>query len=480
MNADAQMRRGWQTGASQSATIGAATTPSIAPPVLRDYQSAAIAALNAGYLRGLRRMALSLPTGTGKTVIFCDVLRRRPGRGLVLVHREELIQQAVDKLHAIAPHLTVGIVKAGRNEVSAYVVVASVQTVSRPRRLEQLTAAGGFATVVVDEAHHAAADTYRRVLDAVVGPETLLIGVSATLKRGDGVRLDDVFEEVVYQRTIVDMIEAGYLSDIRGIQVRLAADFDQLHTRAGDFIDSEVEQVLSDADAPAVAVLAYQRHAAGRRTVVFAPTIRAARSFADAFNDAGIPAALVHGETPTDERRATLAAFQRGDVQVIANVGVLTEGYDHPRVDCILIARPTKSQPLYVQCIGRGTRLHPDKRDLLVLDLVGATRRHDLITVADLFGVEPQEIEHRTVTAALAAQREEEERAVVEAARIVAREVDLLRPDPFRRDAPWRLLPASEKQVNTLVRHGLFRPGITRGEASDLIAAKVAGPAVRR
>jgi superfamily II DNA or RNA helicase len=518
------------------------------PPIsLRDYQSEALDAVRSAWMRGIRRQAISLPTGTGKTVVFAELIRRRrPGRALVLAHRDELITQAADKLAMVAPDLTVGTVKAGQNDVGAPVVVASVQTVCRPRRLDQLADAGEFDTVVVDEAHHAAAGSYHFVLERLVRPNTLLLGVSATLKRGDGAGLADLFQEVVYEQDILTMIRSRYLSDIRGIQVRLAVDFNRLHTRAGDFVDAEVEEALEDANAPGVAVQAYNEHAAGRRTIIFTPTVKAAESFSDAFNAAGIPAALVHGKQSTDERRETLARFHRGELQVIANCSVLTEGFDEPAVSCIIIARPTKSQPLFVQMVGRGTRLYPGKQDLLVLDLVGATGRHDLMTVADLFGVAAEAIESQTVTAAIAAQ-EEEGQAVNEAARIVAFEVDLFRRRPFhwgataagvytlsttdgvllvrevpdgwavdlvsrdtrhhlasgldlgyaqgfaedyaRRsgsgaliapDAPWRSRPPSEKQAAALRRMGVNRVVSTAGEASDLIAAKVAGLAVRR
>jgi ATP-dependent helicase IRC3 len=212
---------------------------------LRPYQQEAIEAILKAEAHGVRRPLLALPTGCGKTVIFAHLIRQREGRSLVLVHRDELIQQAAEKLQLIAPGLEVGIVKAVRDEVDAPCVLASVQTLSREARLARLPL--GFKTVVVDEAHHAVAETYRRILTAVGsfdpdGP--LTVGVTATPMRGDQVGLKAVFQEIVYKRSILDMILEGYLADVRGIQVGLKVDFRQLHTRAGDFLDGEVEEML--------------------------------------------------------------------------------------------------------------------------------------------------------------------------------------------------------------------------------------------
>lgn len=397
---------------------------------LRPYQTQARDASIAAYARGVHRHAIQIPTGGGKTIIFAHLIANRGGRALVLAHRDELIEQAVEKLLMVAPGLDVGVVKAERNETDAGVIVASIQTLARERRVEQMPR--DFTTVVVDEAHHAAAATYRRVLDHVVGPNTLLLGVSATLDRADRVGPSTVFDEIVYECTILDLITAGYLSDIKALQIGIEANFAGLHKRHGDFIDSEVETMLRDADAPSHAVAAYEEHAPGRKAIVFAPTVQSAKDFAAAFQDVGHPVGVVYGAMPTEDRKDTLKRFKAGEIRVLANCMVLTECYDEPSVDCIVVARPTCSRSLYVQMIGRGTRTFPGKEDLLVLDLVGGATRHELVTAASLFGLDPEVLAVKGLTEAEAEKREAEA-AIAEAGRIVARQVDLFR----RRDLHW-------------------------------------------
>lgn len=416
--------------------------PAAAPRIpLRPYQLEALSAVEAAYGRGVHRQLIQLPTGTGKTVVFSELVRRRQRRSVILAHRDELIQQAADKLSMVAPELTVGVIKAERNDTWAPTLVASVQTLSRPTRLAQLRQ--HYGVVVVDEAHHAAAESYRRVLDQLVAPDTLLLGVSATLDRADGAGLGGLFEEIVYTKDILEMIEAGYLSDIRALQVHLEADFTKLHSRAGDLIDQEVADMLEQAKAPRTAVKAYLDHCPGRKGIVFTPTVKSAQDFAEAFNDAGVPAGVVSGEQPTDERREVLARLKSGALRIVCNCAVLTEGFDEPSVDLVVIARPTKSRALYVQMIGRGTRLFPGKDDLLVLDLVGSTTRHDLMTTAVLFDLDPEKLERKPAAEAKAEQLQEQElidrRAIEEAkkaaaeGRIVSKTVELFK----QRELHW-------------------------------------------
>jgi superfamily II DNA or RNA helicase len=411
-------------------------SPTILPPAcarntstslaLRDYQLAALDAVDDAATRGLRRQLLVLPTGSGKTIVFAELIRRRGGRALVLVHRDELARQAEAKIRFVMGDAPIGIVKAARNETQGPIVIASVQTVCRPSRLAQL---GAFDLVIVDEAHHAIADSYRTILEALgafVDDGPLIVGVTATADRADGRGLADIFEEVVFEVGLLEMIEQGYLANLRALQIRLAADFERLHTRAGDFIDREAEDLLLAADAPLHAVRAYQQHAPGRKALVFTSGVALAHAMTAAFTDAGIAAAAIDGTMPLEDRRRVLAAFQRGNLQVVSNCAVLTEGFDEPSIDAIIIARPTKSRPLYQQMIGRGTRPWPGKGDCLVLDLVGATTRHDLVTAATLFGVEPAALEEDSVLEAVLHQRERD--AVTdEQAQLVAHTVDLFR-----------------------------------------------------
>jgi superfamily II DNA or RNA helicase len=402
----------------------------VAPPalMLRPYQREALDAIHAGERRGVHRQLVALPTGTGKTVVFAHLLRERGGRALVLAHRDELIEQAVEKLHLVAPESRVGVVKAERDEQAVQVVVASVQTLAQPRRLEHLIP--DFSTIIIDEAHHAAAPTYRAILEHVgaFAPDHLLtVGFTATPERGDQVGLDGVFEAIVYQRELLDMITAGYLCDLRALQVQLATDWSAVPVRHGDLAEGALGEVLLAASAPEHTLAAYRQHAAGRKTLVFTPTVAVAHAMAATFQDAGHAAEVVDGTTPLEDRRAILRRLRAGTTRVVANCAVLTEGFDEPSVDCIIVARPTTSRSLYVQMVGRGTRLHPNKSDCLILDLVGASSRHALVTASTLFGLPPQALAREGLVAAAQAQAEATRRG-----QLVATAVDLFGRRPLR------------------------------------------------
>src|SRR5881397_2853563 len=376
-----------------------------APPMMRltprPYQHEAVAALLAAAARGVQRPLLVLPTGTGKTIIFALLVQRRGGRSLILAHRDELIQQALDKLHLVDPTMPLGIVQAARDELTAPTVVASVQTLSRRPRLARLVP--DFHTIVIDEAHHALAPTYRRILEYCRawrpdGP--LVVGVTATPERGDRQSLRPVFERIVYQKTLLEMMQAGYLVDLRAIQVLLQADFDALRTQHGDFVEAELETLLLEANAPAQVLAAFQAHAAARKALLFTPTVATAYAMAATFCTAGIAAEALDATTPIATRRAILQRLHTGATRVVANCAVLTEGFDEPSVDCIIVARPTQSAPLYQQMLGRGTRTYPGKTDCLVLDVVGVSTHHTLHTAATLFDCDAGRLARQSVLGA--------------------------------------------------------------------------------
>jgi ATP-dependent helicase IRC3 len=379
----------------------------VAPPLMRltprPYQHEAVAALLATAVRGVQRPLLVLPTGTGKTIIFALLVQRRGGRALILAHRDELIQQAVDKLHLVDPTIALGVVQAEHDEHMAPTVVASVQTLSRRPRLARLVP--DFWTIVIDEAHHAPAPSYRRILEYCHawrpdGP--LVVGVTATPARGDRQSLRQVFDDIVYQKTLVEMMQAGYLVDLRAMQVLLQADFDALRTQHGDFVEAELESLLLEANAPAQVLAAFQAHAADRKALLFTPTVATAYAMAETFWTAGIPAEALDATTPLATRRAILQRLHTGATRVVANCAVLTEGFDEPSVDCIIIARPTQSAVLYQQMLGRGTRTYPGKTDCLVLDVVGVSTQHTLHTAATLFGCDAGRLARQSVLELLA------------------------------------------------------------------------------
>ena len=374
---------------------------------LRPYQQEAIAAIEAGIDRGIRRPLVVIPTGAGKTIIFASLIARRGGSALVLAHRDELLRQAADKITQADPTLGLGVgfVQAARDDVAAPVVVASVQTLARATRLARLPTR--FDTVIVDEAHHAGARSYRRILEHL-DSSPLILGVTATPQRTRG-NLGEVWQEIVYQRGIAEMIAAGYLVDVRGIRVGLEAiDLEAVAQKGGDFDADQLGDALEQASAPAHVLAAYLKHASDRKTVVFVLTVALAHRMAETFRQAGVAAEALDGSTDPQLRLGILARLRAGETRVVLNVGVLVEGWDEPSVECIVVATPTRSQVKYAQIAGRGLRTFPGKRDCLIIDVVGVTDRLDLQTMPRLFGLREQPDLEVTVTDALERQHAED------------------------------------------------------------------------
>lgn len=377
---------------------------------LRDYQNAALAAVDEALERGIRRQLLVLPTGGGKTVVFSSLIRKRGGTALILAHRDELLSQAGEKLVSVAPELglSIGYVKAARNQVTAPIVIASVQTLAHRRRREQLP--DHFDTVIIDEAHHTGAITYDWILEHI-GGSPLILGVTATPERHDKQPLVDPenparYEELVYARGIEEMIREGHLVDVKGVRVELdGLDLDAIKQSAGDFQAEDLAAALDDADAASEILTAFTDHAADRPTIVFCPTVRSAHEQAAEFTSAGVTAEALDGGTPGPERREIITRLNTGETQVVCNVGVLTEGFDEPSVSCIIMVAPTKSRVRYTQAIGRGLRLHPGKTDCLVIDLIGVSRRLTLQSLPGLFGLEKPPEQDEAVTDALDRER---------------------------------------------------------------------------
>lgn len=363
--------------------------------ILRDYQRECLDAIGARYRDGVRRQLTCLPTGTGKTVIFAEFPRyfRMKKQMLVLAHRAELLDQACDKIMQANPDLCVGVDQAGRSaDPDCDVVVASVPTLGRKgsKRLRRLDPER-FFLIVVDEAHHATAATYKRVLDyfGVFSPDTqkLLVGFTATPKRGDGVGLDEVFQEIVFSKALPEMIQTGYLSPVAGYRVETDVDLSRVKTRMGDFVAAQLSDAVNVEHRNDIIIDVYRSHLKDKKTLCFCVDVAHTHSVAGAFNLAGIKAAAITGDMDASSRVRILQDFHRGKIQLLANCMVLTEGYDEPSVAGIILARPTKSSLLYTQMIGRGTRLHPGKDNITIVDIVDATKEHRLTTLPSLFGL---------------------------------------------------------------------------------------------
>ena len=364
---------------------------------LRDYQRDAVDAVHAAHRRGMLRPAEVLFTGAGKTVIFSHLsvewLAANPGkRVLILVHTQELLDQAISKLRSVAPGLSVGAVQADRNETLARVIVATVQTLRSETRRRMIRNVG---LIIVDECHHAVAVTYRTILNhfgclgVAPGDEarSVAVGYTATMVRGDDLALGDVWQDVVYTRTITEGIADGALVRPRGIHVQVDdLDLSQVRTTRGDYREGDLGEAIENSLAPQAIAKAVAEHAADRKILLFAPTVHSAGIIADALSASGRPTGLVHGGLGSRDRRAVLDAFRAGETPILANCMVLTEGFDEPAADCLVLARPTKSLGLYIQMAGRVLRPWPGKTDALILDVVGATRHHALVSGIELFG----------------------------------------------------------------------------------------------
>ncbi|MHC4870650.1 MAG: DUF790 family protein [Planctomycetota bacterium] len=362
---------------------------------LRDYQKESLQEIAARYKDGVTRQLICLPTGTGKTVIFSEFpgFLKMKKRMLVLAHRKELLDQAKEKIIRVAPHLKVEI-EQGQSKASddADVIVASVPTLGRKdsERLAKLDPEQ-FFIIVVDEAHHATAETYRRIFNYFKlydeGSRRLLIGFTATPRRGDGQGLGQVFQKITMSRNLPEMIEQGYLSPIIGYRVETTVDLRGVKSRMGDFVVSQLAESVNIKSRNELVIDVFKKHLKTRKTICFCVDVEHASALAEEFRSSGIAADTVNGSMQTDKRVEVLEKFRKGEISVLTNCMVLTEGYDEPSVEGIILARPTRSTLLYTQMIGRGTRLHPGKSDLAVIDIVDITKEHTLATLPKLFGL---------------------------------------------------------------------------------------------
>lgn len=348
---------------------------------LRPYQEEAKKAVFGQWQDGNARTLLVLPTGCGKTIVFAKVAEecvRAGERVLVLAHRGELLEQAAEKI-ARTTGLCCAMEKAGQSSLGSWfrVVVGSVQTMMRESRLQQFRG-DYFDTIIIDEAHHCTSDSYQRILGHFAGAKVL--GVTATPDRGDMKDLGTVFQSLAYEYTLPKAIREGYLAPIKAQTIPLKLDVSGVGTQAGDFKVSDLGGALD----PYLYQIADEmvEYCRGRRTVVFLPLVKTSQKFRDILCGKGLRAAEVNGNS--QDRAGTLRDFGDGRYDVLCNSMLLTEGWDCPAVDCIVVLRPTKVRALYAQMVGRGTRLHPGKENLLLLDFLWHTGRHELCHPAHL------------------------------------------------------------------------------------------------
>ena len=367
---------------------------------LRPYQQEAKDRIFEEWDSGHNKTLLVLPTGCGKTIVFAKVTEecvRIGGRVLILAHRGELLDQAEDKIFKVTG-LRCAVEKAEESCVGSWyrVVVGSVQTLMREKRLARFSP-DFFDYIIIDEAHHALSDSYQKIINHFSGAK--LLGVTATPDRGDMKDLGQVFESLAYEYTLVRAIKEHYLSRIKAITIPLKLDLSNVSTQAGDFKASDIDTALD----PYLFQIAdeMQKYCSDRKTVVFLPLVKTSQKFRDILCKKGFSAAEVNGDSK--DRAEVLADFDSGKYNVLCNSMLLTEGWDCPSVDCIIVLRPTKVRSLYCQMVGRGTRLCEGKEELLLLDFLWHTERHELCRPASLICENPEVAQKMTDNLAEAA-----------------------------------------------------------------------------
>jgi ATP-dependent helicase IRC3 len=442
---------------------------------LRDYQKEALQTVLEEVIAGTSRQLIVLPTGAGKTIVMAAIARHLNKKTIILAHREELISQAIDKFQLFWPGVSIGVCMAERNEIDCQVVVGSVQSCSRPKRLDRLRAQG-FEVMMIDEAHHSASDSYQSVINAFGfgnGSEKLLLGVTATPQRSDNLGLGGTLDKITYSRSIGTMIKAGYLSPVVGRKILTNLNLGKIHIQNGDFSLGELSEIVNTAERNKFIVSKFQEYATGRKAIAFCVDVRHSQDLANSFKEAGIVASAVWGDMGSDERKNALESLKSGKIQIATSCGVLCEGFDEPSIDAVIMARPTKSTGLYTQCVGRGLRKHPGKEDCLILDFTD--RHHTLDNVVTLKCTIPEAVHVEEETEQLEAIEEVDNRPKLHILNDVDREFDVLGSVRFSwvdiGSGEWSLIDDDRKEI-VLSPQGdgyiakLYHP---QGTASDIV-----------
>lgn len=462
---------------------------------LRPYQQEAKEMVFAEWDKGITRTLLVLPTGCGKTIVFAKVTEecvRQGKRVLILAHRGELLEQAADKIKKITG-LGCSVEKAERTCLGEWfrVVVGSVQTLQNIKRLSRFRS-NYFDTIIIDEAHHCLSDSYQRVLDYFSDADVL--GVTATPDRGDMRNLGNYFDSLAYEYTLPKAIKEGYLAPIKALTVPLRMDLSGVGVQAGDFKVSDIGTALD----PYLYQIADEmmRYCQNRKTVVFLPLVKTSQKFKEILNEKGFKAVEVNGESK--DRAEVLKDFDEGKHNVLCNSMLLTEGWDCPSVDCIIVLRPTKVRSLYCQMVGRGTRLCEGKDHLLLLDFLWHTERHELCHPASLI------CENKEVAKQMTQNMEEQsgcpidieeaeqqasEDVVLKREETLAKQLEEMKKkkrklvDPLQYEMSimaedlsnyvpsfgWEMMPASEKQIGALEKFGIYGNEIENAGKANLL-----------
>lgn len=462
---------------------------------LRPYQAEAKAAVFEQWDKGTLKTLLVLPTGCGKTIVFAKVAEdcvRQGYRVLILAHRGELLEQAADKIKK-STNLGCATEKAEQTCLGSWfrITVGSVQSMQREKRLSQFSE-DYFNVIIIDEAHHCISDGYQKVLQHF--PSAKVLGVTATPDRGDMRNLGEFFESLAYEYTLPKAIREGYLSQIKAMTIPLQLDLSGVSIQSGDFKAGDIATALD----PYLHQIADEmmKYCRDRKTVVFLPLVKTSQKFKEILNEKGFKAAEVNGESK--DRAEVLEAFDKGEYNVLCNSMLLTEGWDCPSVDCVIVLRPTKVRSLYSQMVGRGTRLCEGKSHLLLLDFLWHTERHELCHPADLI-CEKKEVARKMTenlegTAGCPMDLEEAERkasedVIAEREESLAKQLQEMRTrkkklvDPLQFEMSiqaedlsgyvpafgWEMAPPSDKQKQELEKRGILPDEIDNAGKANLI-----------
>lgn len=465
---------------------------------LRPYQQEAKTSIFQEWEKGIQKTLLVLPTGCGKTIVFAKVTEQCVQNGdrvLILAHRGELLDQAADKI-AKTTGLRCATEKAEESCLGSWfrITVGSVQSMMRETRLSRFPK-DYFHTIIIDEAHHCISDGYQRVLNHF--SDAKILGVTATPDRGDMKNLGSVFESLAYEYTLPKAIKEGYLSPIKAVTIPLKVDLSGVGMQSGDFKVGDLGTALD----PYLHSIAeeMQKYCQEKKTVVFLPLVKTSKKFRDILNENGFRATEVNGDSM--DRAEVLQDFESGKYNVLCNSMLLTEGWDCPSVDCIVVLRPTKVRSLYCQMVGRGTRLSPDtgKDHLLLLDFLWHTERHELCHPAHLIceseavaskmteNMEkaagyPMDIEEAEKAAAEDVVAQREESLAKQLSEMKRRKRKLVDPLQFEMSIQaedlsgyvptfgWEMAPPSDKQIKALEKLGIFPDEIDNaGKATKLL-----------
>ena len=469
---------------------------------LRPYQIESIKAVKREWANGHKKTLLVLPTGCGKTIVFSHIARdcvwENNNRVLILAHRGELLEQAADKLKK-ATGLTAVLEKAEETSVGkwAKVVVGSVQTMMREKRLKNFTK-DYFGTIIIDEAHHALANSYKNILEYFKNANVL--GVTATPDRGDKKNLGEIFESLAYEYSLSKAIKEGFLCPIKAQTIPLELDIKSVKIEAGDYKAADLGNSLEPyLDAIAKEIKAYVTNGERKKTLVFLPLVHTSKKLCDILNALNIRAAEVNGNSP--DRAEILQDFHNGKYDILCNSMLLTEGFDEPEIDCVIVLRPTKSRNLYCQMVGRGTRLAEGKKDLLLLDFLWMTERHELCHPASLIAPNkeiadamtekikesgaPEDLEEMEKEASQDAVEQREKALARELKEMKTRKRKLVDPLQFEFSIQAEdlinyvpsfgseMLPPSDKQKEFLEKRGIFTDEIDCAGKASLIINKL-------